>query len=227
MRYLGLRKENEERQSHEWPQAGSSTGVIPAVTQPTSRFGETSGTFRDTRAPPGEQLDGTRNVGLGEIRQDFGIKITPVSSFCLSITCPWNVTADESEQNLSVLPAVLYPLVLARLHHVLTTAEKIKLLLRLLLHCDLKTLADIKSSVSLAACNVEWMLLREERSSQPGVKHSEFLPPGTFSVQTVLWVSLQVRIFQTKTKLNITSPVEKLCCSKSPTFISVLQRKSK
>lgn len=106
------------------------------------------------------------------------------------------------KQNIPiVLPAVLHPLVLAELHHVLTMAEEIKLLLRLLLPPDLKTLADIESSVSLAVCNVEWMPLHEESCMhQPGLKHSEFLPPGTstFSVQTVLWVSLQVKIFRLK-----------------------------
>lgn len=134
----------------------------------------------------------------GEIRWGFGIKVTPVSGFCLSITWQWNSSADENEQNIpAVLPAVLYPVILARLHHALTMAEEIKLLLRLLLPWNHKTLANIKSS----ACNAEWMLLHGESCMyQPGVKHRDFLPPGTstFSVQTVLCVSLQARIFRLK-----------------------------
>ena len=63
-------------------------------------------------------------------------------------------------------------------------------------HGDLKTLSDfanIKSEVSLAVCNTEWMLLYEESCmQQPAV--NAFLLSGSimFSVQTVLWVSLQV-----------------------------------
>lgn len=64
--------------SNEWPLqlcqlaavslAGSSTGAVPATIQPTSGFGETPGTCVGMRAPPGEQLHGTRNVGLGAAR---------------------------------------------------------------------------------------------------------------------------------------------------------------
>lgn len=42
--------------------------AVPAIIQPTGGFGETSRTCRGTRAPPGEQLDGMSNVGLGAER---------------------------------------------------------------------------------------------------------------------------------------------------------------
>lgn len=78
MRCLSSEGKARRGRSNEWPlqpsqwaavsQAGSSTGVVPAIIQPTSGFCETSGTFRGTRAPCGEQFEGMRNVGLGAVR---------------------------------------------------------------------------------------------------------------------------------------------------------------
>lgn len=66
--------------------AGSSTGAVPAIITglTTGRFGESSGACRGTGLLL-ESLDGTRlgsSTAEGEIRQGFGIKATPVSSFC-------------------------------------------------------------------------------------------------------------------------------------------------
>lgn len=119
---FGPQKEGEERQEHEWPlqlcqlaavpQAGSSTGAVPAIIQHRSGFGETSGGLLLDSSWWHKECWLGNSKAEGGIRWGFGIKATPVSSSCLSITWQWNVSAGETKQNMPVvLPAVLFPLV--------------------------------------------------------------------------------------------------------------------
>lgn len=129
------------------------------------------------------------------------------------------------------------PFIMGRLHYVMTKYEEIKLLVSegFWFHGDLKTLSDfanIKSKVSLAMCNTEWMLLYEESCmQQPGVKrpwmHFYCLVALCFLYKQFCGFHFKSGDFKTKTRQSIVSTMEKLCSHKSPTFISVSQKKSK
>lgn len=115
MRYLGLRREGEERQE-QW----MASAAIPVGCCIPSRQQHWSGSCHNPahrqvlwnmwslQGPEGSlwrAVWGDEKCWLEsseaeeEIWWGFGIKVTPVSSFCLSITWQWNVGADESKEN--------------------------------------------------------------------------------------------------------------------------------
>lgn len=115
MRYLGLRREGEERQE-QW----MASAAIPVGCCIPSRQQHWSGSCHNPahkqvlwnmwslQGPEGSlwrAVWGDEKCWLesseaeGEIWWGFGIKVTPVSSFCLSITWQWNVGADECKEN--------------------------------------------------------------------------------------------------------------------------------